>query len=362
MIRIIENFGDSKEVLIRSSILMLAVSDAALAASAFRGKRDGKGADGAATTCLRETAGKHANAFGMRLDVVTSEGVRDEAPMLHIGERIGADKDQVDCRLAVDAVENTNACKLGLPGAVCVLAYAIDGEGELRGCPDSYLDKFATSREIDHALRRFRVDRIRPQGYSGNLDPDVPWLIQPKAEVIKFAAAALARPAEMIRVEILDRERNGQYIEDCLRAGAQVSHIQDGDILSVFKVCSDPQDHELDFLFGIGAAPEGVIGAAIARAMRGCFEARVAVDHLTPEIQAGVLQGFLQAGFDPSKVYAADELASGNVGFIMAAITDAGTMRGVRYLSNGDIRVDLCHGRTRTGRWHQETCNIPTVA
>ena len=52
------------------------------------------------------------------------EGERDEAPMLYIGERVGAagNGGAMTVDIAVDPLEGTNLCATGGAGAVTVLA------------------------------------------------------------------------------------------------------------------------------------------------------------------------------------------------------------------------------------------------
>ena len=70
------------------------------------------------------------------------EGERDEAPMLFIGEKVGArqgreGRDAVD--IAVDPLEGTNLCATGAGGAITVLAAS--EHGGLLHAPDCYMEK-----------------------------------------------------------------------------------------------------------------------------------------------------------------------------------------------------------------------------
>jgi fructose-1,6-bisphosphatase II / sedoheptulose-1,7-bisphosphatase len=59
---------------------------AAIAAARLVGRGDERAADQAAVDAMREAL----NALPMRGRVVIGEGERDEAPMLYIGEEVGA--------------------------------------------------------------------------------------------------------------------------------------------------------------------------------------------------------------------------------------------------------------------------------
>ena len=72
--------------------------------------------------------------------IVIGEGERDEAPMLFIGEEVGAgDGPEVD--IAVDPLEGTTLCAKNQPDSICVLAMA--ERGGLLNAPDVYMQKIA---------------------------------------------------------------------------------------------------------------------------------------------------------------------------------------------------------------------------
>ena len=62
----------------------------------------------------------------MRGTIVIGEGERDEAPMLYIGEQVGAEfpdgTEVPEVDIAVDPLEGTNLCATGAPGSITVLA------------------------------------------------------------------------------------------------------------------------------------------------------------------------------------------------------------------------------------------------
>src|SRR5215204_3944371 len=90
---------------------------AALASARLMGRGDRKLADHVAVEAMR----KAFDAIDFRGTVVIGEGERDEAPMLFIGETVGAgwrggpgsDSPKVD--IAVDPLEGTNLCATGAP-------------------------------------------------------------------------------------------------------------------------------------------------------------------------------------------------------------------------------------------------------
>ena len=67
------------------------------------------------------------DSVGMNGTIVIGEGERDEAPMLYIGEKVGAGSKvknnlfpNVD--IAVDPLEGTNLCATSAPNSITVLA------------------------------------------------------------------------------------------------------------------------------------------------------------------------------------------------------------------------------------------------
>ena len=89
---------------------------AAVAASAWTGRGLKNEADGAAVEAMRRAFDTVA-IDGM---VVIGEGEMDEAPMLFIGEKVGAGGPGMD--IAVDPLEGTNLCAKNLPNALTVVA------------------------------------------------------------------------------------------------------------------------------------------------------------------------------------------------------------------------------------------------
>src|SRR4051812_15363450 len=99
---------------------------AALSCARWMGRGDAKGADQAAVDAMRRAF----DSVDIQGTVVIGEGERDEAPMLFIGEKVGAGwtgtAPRVD--IAVDPLEGTNLCATGSPDAIAVIAVADDGK------------------------------------------------------------------------------------------------------------------------------------------------------------------------------------------------------------------------------------------
>jgi fructose-1,6-bisphosphatase II len=115
------------------------VENAAIASAKTMGQGDRRLSDQVATEAMRETM----DTVPMNGTIVIGEGERDEAPMLYIGEEVGAefaDSTSVPAvDIAVDPLEGTNLCATGSAGAITVLAAS--EKGGLLHAPDCYMDK-----------------------------------------------------------------------------------------------------------------------------------------------------------------------------------------------------------------------------
>src|ERR671916_1830013 len=134
--------------------LVRATEAAALAASRHLGRGDKNLVDQAAVDAMRPVLG----TIAMRATVVIGEGEKDEAPMLYNGEIVG-DGTGPEVDLAVDPLEGTRLCALGMPNALAVIALAERGTMFDPG-PIVYMeklavgDRFADLLDLDRPLER----------------------------------------------------------------------------------------------------------------------------------------------------------------------------------------------------------------
>ena len=98
---------------------------AALAGYKWLGRGDKNTADGAAVNAMRIML----NLVNIDGTIVIGEGEIDEAPMLYIGEKVGAGGTEVD--IAVDPLEGTNLTAKGQDGSIAVMAIGGAPEGVL---------------------------------------------------------------------------------------------------------------------------------------------------------------------------------------------------------------------------------------
>ncbi len=281
------------------------VEEAAIASAHTMGTGDGHKADQAATEAMRNTMEK----VPMRGTIVIGEGERDEAPMLYIGEQVGAGWHdgakfpQVD--IAVDPLEGTNLCATGSPGAITVLAAA--EKGGLLNAPDCYMEKLVVGPSCKDAV---------------DLDASV-------AENLKGIARKLSRDVADLVVVVLDRPRHQKLIDEIRSAGARIRLISDGDLSA--GIAAAVIGTGVHAVMGIGGAPEGVITAAAMRCLNGEILARLVIN--TPELEQRIEKMGIK---DKNKIYTAKDLAPGNhLVFAATGVTDGALMKGVRFFGEG---------------------------
>jgi len=123
------------------------VESAAAAAAREIGRGRRKIADRQAVEAMRT----ELSTMPIRGRIVIGEGERDEAPMLFIGEEVGAaGPDHPEIDIAVDPLEGTNLCATGSPNAMAVLAAA--PRGGLLHAPDIYMEKIVVGRRCRHVI------------------------------------------------------------------------------------------------------------------------------------------------------------------------------------------------------------------
>jgi fructose-1,6-bisphosphatase II len=295
------------------------VEDAAIASAHTMGTGDRHKADQVATEAMRATM----DTVPMRGTIVIGEGERDEAPMLYIGEKVGAefpDGRQVpEIDIAVDPLEGTNLCATGAPGAITVLAAS--EKGGLLNAPDCYMEKIVVGPSCKHAV---------------DLDA-------PVADNLKNIARRLQRGVDDLVVIVLDRPRHEKLIADIRKAGARIKLIGDGDLSA--GIAAAVIGTGVHCVMGSGGAPEGVITAAAIRCLNGYMLGRLVINK--PELEERIARMGIQ---DKGRIYEAQDLAPGNqMIFAASGVTDGSLMRGVRFFGEG-IRTSSVIMTLKTGK------------
>lgn len=271
---------------------------AALSCARLTGRGDEKAADQAAVDAMRRAF----NALSIDGTIVIGEGERDEAPMLYIGEKVGAGGPKVD--IALDPLEGTTICATGAPNALAVIAMA--EHGNFLHSPDTYMDKIA----------------VGPVG-KGVIDLD-----KSPTQNLHALSEAKRCNVEDLSVIILYRPRHEALIKEVRQAGARIRLITDGDVSAA--IATTKPETGIDLLLGIGGAPEGVLAAAALRCVGGDMQGR-----LKPRNEHEIERAKRMGISDITKKFTIEELAAGDVMFAATGVTDGDYLEGVHFFPGG---------------------------
>src|SRR3954454_2374007 len=232
--------------------LIRVVEDAAIASARTMGMGDANLSDQAAVESMRRCL----DTLAIAGTIVIGEGERDEAPMLFIGEKVGAGVPNAPTNgmtvdIAVDPLEGTNLCATGGAGAITVLAAS--ESGGLLHAPDCYMEKIIVGPAAKGA-----VDLEAPVKHN-----------------LKAIARRLQRGVDDLVVVVLDRPRHAELINDIRAAGARIRLISDGDLSAGIAACVAGTG--VHAVMGSGGAPEGVLSAAALRCLNGEILGRLVV-------------------------------------------------------------------------------------
>lgn len=287
----------------------------AIAAAKWNGRGDEKAADAAAVEAMR----KAFNKIPIDGTVVIGEGERDEAPMLYIGEKVGAGGPKVD--IALDPLEGTTICAKAMPNALAVLAMSADNG--LLHAPDVYMDKIAVG---------------------GGLPEGVIDLDKSATENVKAVSEAKGKPIGEMMACVLDRPRHQKLIAELREMGCGVSLIGDGDVAGV--IATTDEKTGIDIYMGSGGAPEGVLAAAALRCIGGQMQGRLLFRN--DDEKARARKWGIE---DLNRKYSLMDLASGDVIFAATGVTDGSLLRGVHWEPEGVTTETLImRSKTKTVR------------
>jgi fructose-1,6-bisphosphatase II / sedoheptulose-1,7-bisphosphatase len=298
---------------------------AALAASRWVGLGKKNEADGAAVEAMR----KAFDTVAIEGTVVIGEGEMDEAPMLFIGEKVGAGGPKMD--IAVDPLEGTTLTAKGGPAALAVVALA--EHGNFLHAPDIYMDKIAVGGGL-------------PEGVV-DLDASV-------ANNLRNLARAKRCDVSDLVACILDRDRHKELIAKVREAGARIMLISDGDVNGV--VATATPEAEIDIYLGSGGAPEGVLAAAALRCIGGQMQGR-----LLFEDDAQIARVRDMGHPDPRRKFSLMEMAKGDVMFAATGVTTGAMLHGVKRFGHGAITHSMVmRSKSGTVRFIEARHNFST--
>jgi fructose-1,6-bisphosphatase class II len=280
------------------AIELVRVSEfAALAASKHIGRGNEKAADQAAVDAMR----KCLNSLTISGTVVIGEGERDEAPMLYIGEEVGAGGPQLD--IALDPLEGTTITANGGENAMAVIALA--QKGGFLNAPDVYMKKISANTQNQKII---------------SLQQDL------KSNIKELAQFKKVNIEDLV-ICILNRERHIEDIEVIRSSGARIKMIDDGDVSAV--IASVINTSNIDMYYGIGGAPEGVLAAAALQCLGGSIEGQL-IFYNDQEILRAKKTGIN----DLDKFYSLDDLAHGDIMFSATGVTDGTMLKGIKITKN----------------------------
>lgn len=274
------------------------------------GKGDKVAADAAACDAIRGMF-DITNICG---EVVIGEGIKDKAPGIFKGERLGMWREGAPrYDIALDPIDGTTNLSKGMPNSIsCIAAATPDEHGRsgLQDIPAFYMKKLAYPPEVRKAWVA---------------DPSIPVSVTaPLPEVIRITAELLGKKVRDVVVMVLDRPRNQPYIEEVRRAGASLRMIADGDIAAALAPAL--RRSNVDLYAGIGGAPEGVLAAAALRCLGGGMQAQI-----WPRDDAE-RQSLMEIGWGDrlETVFRSRDLACGeDILFAATGISDGPLLKGV---------------------------------
>ncbi|TXR54756.1 class II fructose-bisphosphatase [Reinekea thalattae] len=306
---------------------------AALAGYSWLGRGDKNKADAAAVEVMRAML----NKVEFDGEIVIGEGEIDEAPMLYIGEKVGTGVGDA-CDIAVDPIEGTRMTAMGQANAVAVMA--VGEKGSFLKAPDMYMEKLV----------------VGPQA-RGVIDLD-----KPLQDNVTAVAKALGKELSELVVVTLAKPRHDDAIKEMQAMGVRVFALPDGDVAASILTCMPESD--VNMMYCVGGAPEGVVSAAVIRALGGDMQGRLMLrKDAKGEDEESIRLSQLEAtrceqmGVSPGRIYQLHEMASSdNVIFSATGITKGDLLEGVK--RKGELATTetlLIRGKCRTIRKIQST-------
>lgn len=286
--------------------LVRATEAAALNVYPFIGRGNKIAADEAATDALRGMM----NVMDMRGLCTIGEGIKDEAPGIFVGEKLGSWRDGTPAvSIAIDPVDGTRPTTCGLPGALSVIAGARTAEPDmdaLAAVPSYYMYKIAVGPQVKESVGSIRLD-------------------VPVAHTLEIVALALKKRVRDLTVCVLERPRHEQLYADIRNTGASVRMIPDGDVSGAIAPCMP--ESGVDVYVGVGGSPEAVLAAAAIRCLGGEIICR-----MWPRDDAE-RQQLIEEGHEENlnRIYQTEDLAQGDgIVFVATGITDGPFLKGVQ--------------------------------
>lgn len=286
--------------------LVRACEAAALNVFKWIGKGDKELADAAATDAFRGML----NLMEMCGTCSIGEGIKDKAPGIFVGEKLGSWREGMPCySIALDPIDGTTLTSKGLPGALSVIAAAktkSPQERALIAVPTVYMEKIAVGPQVKEGTGAIRFD-------------------VPVEQNLEMVALKLGKRVRDLVICLLDRPRHEKLIAAIRKTGASIRLIGDGDVAGA--IAPSMPDSGVDIYMGVGGSPEAVLAAAAIKCLGGEILARM---WPRDDAERKMLAEMKITEPEIRRVYCAEDMASGDgIVFVATGITDNALLRGV---------------------------------
>lgn len=311
-----------------------ATENAALNTVHWIGRGNKEGADAAACDAINGTFDR----IDMRGEVVIGEGIKDGAPGIFLGDKLGTGKAGTPrFNIALDPIDGTTNISKGLPNSISVMAGVLAPEkgNAMVNIPTFYAEKLAYGPEVAKAMEKHK-------GLRFDLD-------SPVEEIVRKTAKIRGKNVREVVVVVLDRPRHEKIIQGVRKVGAALRLIGDGDVTAA--IAPSLPDSGVDLYLGIGGSPEGVLTAAALRALGGDQQLRMWIRD--DEERARIAKD--PAGRNVKKIYRAEDLVTGpGTIFCATGITSSWLLPGVKLVGRRATTFSiLMRARSRTVRYIQ---------
>jgi fructose-1,6-bisphosphatase II len=308
-----------------------ATENAALTAIHWLGRGEKEKGDAAACDAIYGVF----DILDIRGEVVIGEGIKDNAPGIFVGERLGMWREgSPRFNIALDPIDGTTNLSKGMPNSISVIAAAQVPEGApnvMRHLPSYYSYKIAYGPAVAEALRR---------------DGDPCLVEMPLADVLHFAAEALGKRVRDLVVMTLDRPRHADIVRTVRQTGAGLRMISDGDITAA--VAPSLPGSGVDLYVGAGGSPEAVLTVAALKCLGGDMEVRM---WFHEEAHRAAVAAQVPPE-DLQRVFRVDDLVVGDSAlFCATGISDSALVPGIKFTGHrAETYSVLMRARSRTVR------------
>ena len=308
-----------------------ATENAALTAIHWLGRGEKEKGDAAACDAIYGVF----DILDIRGEVVIGEGIKDNAPGIFVGERLGTwSEGSPRFDIALDPIDGTTNLAKGLPNSISVIAAAQVPERAphvMKHLPSYYSYKIAYGPAMAQALAR--------DGCPCLLDVPLP-------EVLRLAAKALGKHVEDLVVMTLDRPRHADIVKAVRETGSALRMISDGDITAA--VAPSLPETGIDLYVGAGGSPEAVLAAAALKCLGGDMQVRMWFhnEEHRAEVAAQVPPEEL------TQVFRVNDLVVGDSAlFCATGISDSALLPGIKVIGHrAETHSLLMRARSRTVR------------